>query len=231
MHDTATRKGVCNRAGAGRPRNDRWDRRIPHVARPSHDAAHPVHVTMRAVRGLPSLRSHILARAIGVAFHGAKRRGRRVAQFTIQENHLHLIVEADDRRALLRDLRGVAIAIAKRVARALRRRGPIFADRYHLRALPDPRSVRSALLYVLLNHKKHGIDETDIDPMSSARWFTGWSRRQPEPTTPSPVVPPRTALLATEWLEHGPISPSAFPRNSKLSARDLAKMMKPGWVP
>src|SRR5512134_2065696 len=143
------RKGVRNRAGAGRPQRGRWERRMPHVARGSHDRAHPVHVTMRAVKYLPSLRSFALARAIAMAFHGAKARGRRVTHFTIQENHLHLIVEADDRASLLRDIRGVAISIAKRLNGVLHR-GRIFDDRYHMRALPDPRSVRSALVYVLM---------------------------------------------------------------------------------
>src|SRR5215207_8100567 len=154
-----------NAPGAGRPRLAKWQRRMPHVARAEHDGNHPVHVTMRARRYMPSLRGFVIAREIGRALHGAKVRGRGVAHFSIQETHLHLIFEATDREALMRNIRGVAITLAKAVNRALRQRGNVFSDRYHSNALSEPHSVRSALVYVLMNHKKHGIDEADIDPM------------------------------------------------------------------
>lgn len=72
---------------------------MPHKRRPAHDPACPIHVTMRAVRGLCSLRSFHIAGAIGRGFRRAKDRGRGVAQFAIQETHLHLIFEAPDRIA------------------------------------------------------------------------------------------------------------------------------------
>ena len=224
MTDAAARKGFSNSRGAGRPPARLTWKKVQHVARPAHDACHPVHVTMRAVRGLDSLRGFPVARAIGLAFHGAKRRGRRVVQFTIQDNHLHLIFEGDDRRSLMRDIRGVAIAIAKRVNRALRRKGQVFDDRYHQRALTEPRTVRATLVYVLMNHKKHGVPGPDIDPMSSARWFDGWRVRQAPPTTPSPVTAPRTKLAATSWRKSGLIDPTARPKSAPLTAEDIASM-------
>ena len=69
---------------------------------------------------------------------------------------IHLIVEASDRVALSRGVQGLCIRLARAVNRACGRRGPVFADRYHARALKTPRSVRFALRYVLLNAHKHG---------------------------------------------------------------------------
>jgi len=223
---TMVTKRPPNRKGAGRPRLPKWERRIEHIARPAHEGGNPVHVTMRAEKYLPSLRGHVVAREIGRALHGAKRRERGVAQFSIQENHLHLIFEAADKATLLRNVRGVAIALAKAINRALRRDGRVFADRYHANALSEPQSVRSALVYVLMNHKKHGIDDADVDPMSSARWFDGWRHRQPRPSTPAPVSPPVTRLLSTDWRSCGLIRLSDMPRNSKPGPRDLAEMMR-----
>ena len=45
------------RAGAGRPRKPERRRAfVAHVARPVHKKRHPVHVTLRAKKGLPSFR-------------------------------------------------------------------------------------------------------------------------------------------------------------------------------
>jgi hypothetical protein len=176
---------------------------------------------MRAVRGLPSLRSHHLARAIGQAFHAAKKRGRVITQFTVQADHLHLIVEAGDRVALMRLARGMLIAFAKRINRVLRRRGAVFADRYHTRPAITPAGMRSLLVYVMMNHKKHVSSSDDIDALSSARWFDGWSTPVPAPTTPSPVSPSRTELGALAWRALGLISPREGPR-SKYEATVIA---------
>lgn len=205
---------------------------MPHKRRPAHDPACPVHVTVRAVRGLRSLRSLDIARELGRAFHRARRRGRGVAQFSIQDTHLHLIFEAPDRQALMRNVRGVAISIAKAVNRATGRQGKVFDDRYHLTQLFEPRSVRAALVYVLMNHKKHGMDELDIDPRSSARWFDGFRTRLPEPTSPSPVSTPTTELLRSEWRSCGLIRIDDCPRNCGPGPRGLAEMLRhsvPQW--
>ena len=130
------------RAGAGRKRTA--DRRpgVPHRTRPVHVPTHPVHVTLRstsAVRCLRSARAFpAVRRALAVASHA----GFRILHFSVQDDHLHLIVEADDRRALGRGLRGLAIRVARAVNRALGRRGRVWDERYHARALTTPRAMR-----------------------------------------------------------------------------------------
>ena len=103
----------------------------------------------------------------------------------MQADHLHLLVEATDSRALSRGIQGFAIRAAKAVNRTLRRRGTVWADRFHARALRTPREVRHALVYVLTNLRKHMPGARGIDPRSSAPWFVGWKtgmiRSRPPP--------------------------------------------------
>ncbi|MFZ5889691.1 MAG: hypothetical protein ACOY0T_01370 [Myxococcota bacterium] len=102
--------------------------------------------------------------------------GFRVCIFSVQSNHLHLIVEAATHRALIEGMRGVSIRIARRLNRLLGRRGQLFAERWHGHALTSPREVRHAIVYVLANAYKHGAREAGlIDPFSSAPFFTGYS--------------------------------------------------------
>ena len=70
-------------------------------------------------------------------------------------NHVHLLVEADDKNALSSGMRSFNTRLAQGVNRALRRTGSVVAGRFHSRALKQPPEVRNVLVYVLLNWQKH----------------------------------------------------------------------------
>ena len=139
------------------------------------------------------------------------RGGLRILQFSVQRDHLHLIIEAEDGRALSRGIQGLAIRLAKAVNRILGRRGRVWGDRYHVRTLKTPREVRNALVYVLMNSRKHLPGIRGLDPCSSAVWFSGWRSRIPAEPTRSPVVAARTWLAAVGWRLHGLIGEEEAP--------------------
>jgi REP element-mobilizing transposase RayT len=143
-----------------------------------------------------------------------------VVEFSIQDNHLHFIVEAngpDAHRELRSGVSGLVIAFAKRLNMMLRRRGKVWGDRWHGRELGSPREVRNALVYVFRNVAHHGTrmcGDGAIDPLSSAARFTGWTHPLDwalwfGDDGPWPDTPPRTWLLGTGWSTHGggPIDP------------------------
>jgi len=196
------------RKGAGRkPNAERAG--VSHLCRPSLKARHPVHVTMRLRAGLPSLRHKPLAGLVLSSFHAAKERfGTRLVHFSVQSNHVHLLVEADGHRALSRAMQGLATRLAKRLNRRLDHRGSVFADRYHARALTTPLEVRRALIYVLHNHRRHAGTpgrRSGFDPLSTAPYFDGFVPGivRPPSTAPPPVAQPRTWLLRIGWRRHG----------------------------
>ncbi len=129
-----------------------------------------------------------------------------MVHFSVQGDHVHLIVEAHDKAALSSGLRGLSIRAARALNRGAGRSGPVWADRYHARALSTPREVRHALCYVLHNSRKHCRQVHSLDPCSSARWFDGWRGHDPLfdfAVDPPPVARPRTWLLTTGWRRHG----------------------------
>jgi len=191
------------RAGAGRKPAPGHRPGVPHNKRPLHHAGHPVHVTIRTGPTIGCLRATHVFPGVRSALAASSRRGFRVVHFSVQDDHLHLIVEADDRAALARGVRGLAIRVARAVNRALGRRGAVCADRYHARALTSPRAVRHALIYVLLNRRKHRARERGLDPCSSAPWFRGWRNAVATSPGPPPVVAARTWLAAVGWRRHG----------------------------
>jgi REP element-mobilizing transposase RayT len=205
------------RAGAGRPRGSRP--LVYHIRREELHRDHPVHVTLRVRRDVGSLRRRTFVAAFRKTLCPAcERRDFRIAQFSIQRDHIHLIAEADDKHALGRGMKSIAARLARLVNRLSRRSGPVLLGRYHVRALRTPREVRNALAYVLLNARKHFTQRhgcappVKLDEASSAAWFDGWRRSlQPISKEPPPVVRASTWLLRVGWRRHGLIDPAEVP--------------------
>ncbi len=210
------------RRGAGRPRKSERQRTfVAHVARPVHKKRHPVHVTLRAKKGLPSFRQQTIQQMLqGVLARQLVRRYRddfQVVHFSIQSNHLHVIVEATDKRTMRSGVSGLVIAFAKRLNALLGRlTGKVWGSRYHARDLKTPAEVRSALVYVLQNFRKHGAVTYGgpiVDHRSSAPRFDGW--RLPVVSLPTriPWQPrrARTWLLDEGWRIRGLLHPAELP--------------------
>ena len=222
------------RAGAGRPaKGPRPSER--HERRPALRASQPVHVVLRTVAGFGSLRRRHAYQAIREAtIAAAKHEGFRIVHVSIQGTHLHLIVEASDRMTLARGVQGFEISAAKHLNRMTstasggRRKGKVFADRYHATILATPRQVRNTLAYVLNNWRRHREDRRGVaaawqmDPFSSGAVFDGWKEREHHPFVP-PLPPtyralivwcPKSWLLTTGWRRHGLISQWEVPKGN-----------------
>jgi REP element-mobilizing transposase RayT len=138
-----------------------------------------VHVTLRLRGGLPTLRQKRTYRAIYHAFvAGCRRDGFRLVHYSVQRNHLHLLVEASGSEALARAMQGLCVRLARRLNSVFGRTGTLFADRYYCRSLGSPREVRNALRYVPRNARRHHCRgfwfDGWLDPYSSGVWFDGW---------------------------------------------------------
>jgi REP element-mobilizing transposase RayT len=180
-------------------------------------------VTLKVEVGLWNLRGSRVYRAIHHALcSGNLRAGFRLVEYSVQQNHLHLIPEAKDTVALSRGIQGLAIRLARALNRVIHRTGRVFADRHRSRLLRNPLDARNTLRYVLNNARRHvrraNRNHTRwLDPCSSAPWFRGWSipagvpdfaadqRHRRLLELGSAGVRPRTTLLAWAWKRAGPI--------------------------
>jgi REP element-mobilizing transposase RayT len=227
------------RAGAGRkPKGARAGE--SHGARPKFKPYHGLHVVMRVVPEVRSLRRRKMYQAIREATIAAARSERlRIVHVSLQRSHVHLIVEAENAEMLARGKQGFAISAARHVNRVLgegegegesqgerRRRGKVFAGRYHVEVIKSPTQARHTLAYVMNNWRKHGEDREGlpstwlVDPFSSAVAFPDWLELQGQPWMwkmretydPLVVFRPRTWLLAEGWKRAGgPISAHDVP--------------------
>lgn len=178
------------RAGAGRKMQVPGRENVAHHVREQHKRAQPVHVVLRS--RVRSLRSQFLFPTVRRALARANRAREdfRLLHFSVQADHLHLIVEAESQRALSRGMQGLAVRIARNVNRLIFRRGSLWTGRYYGRALARPRAFKNALSYVLNNFRKHGeVVCGELDPCSSSIYDL--RRAAPERV---PISPPKTWL-------------------------------------
>jgi putative transposase len=206
------------REGAG-PKRRAPRELVAHRPRQGFRGAFPVHVTLRLADGLPSLRKRATYRVLVAALgRGSERFGMCLVHWSVMGNHMHLMVEAADERALSRGMQGLAVRIARALNRWWQRTGRVFADRYHAHVLRSPTVVRRALFYILQNARRHRIETAGADPCSSGPWFDGWLPGQlRERSERSAVERPtwlrtaRTWLLARGWRRLGLLDVHARP--------------------
>lgn len=191
---------------------------VPHAPRPPLSASFPVHVTLKAKPHVATLRHRrpfgAIHRALVVA---CDRFAMRVVHFSVQRDHIHLLVEAKDQEALRRGMQGLAIRVAKGLNKVLGLAGKVFADRYHMRILRTPLEVKRVVAYIVNNAVRHGHGfgvrggRPAVDPFSSAvycRVFRTPVWKPPPTPGPQPVAAPRTWLLREGWWRrHGYLKP------------------------
>lgn len=211
------------RKGAGRPRKEgrasEW-----HKTRAEVNRRHPQHVTLRVLGEVGHLRKRFIWRAIRTALlRTAARTDFGIVHMSVQGNHIHLVCEANNKDALSSGVKGFEISAAKHINSELgvgkrRRKGQVFADRYHVRAMSSIRQTRNCVSYVLNNWRHHNgergpaLFDGKLDPYSSAIWFPLWKERTtptihiPAGYEPPPVTRPTTWLLREGLKRAPPIS-------------------------
>jgi REP element-mobilizing transposase RayT len=184
--------------------------RAPHTVRPALSGRDPIHVVLRVHGDLGNLRKRHMYKALREATIAVAKRelnyaedgAFRIVHISIQHNHVHLLVEAETKRALSRGMQCFQISAAKHLNRAVsvksiargtpkfreamanRRRGTVFPDRYHEEIITTPKQARHTLAYVLNNWRKHKEDrhefarDWNVDPYSTGALFDGWKERE-----------------------------------------------------
>ena len=229
------------RKGAGRkPMHGRAG--SSHKKRDEVDDQDLMHVTRRTVSDVGNLRRREMYKAVRAATITAastaeRREQFRISHVSIQRDHIHMLVEAQSAEALANGMQGFQISVARHINTALRvggrrRRGSVFADRYHVVVIQSPRHARHTLAYVLGNWRKHGEDRWGlarswwVDPFSSAVSFTGWKELEGQPPWTIRadyerlvVSEPRSWLQRIGWRQHGAISIYEVPGPPAAEAR------------
>ena len=136
--------------GGRRPNSGRkrlQSKGVAHRIREHVNHRTPMHINFKfrkAIRNKDCLK--LLKRAI----LNSRRHGLRVIHFSLQHNHIHLIVEAETNHILTRAMRSLTVTFAKGL-----KQGRVQIERYHLHVLKSIRETRNVIHYVVFNKQKH----------------------------------------------------------------------------
>ena len=139
------------------------------------------HVTIKLNAGLPSLRKGEALAVVLAAMERVNQGGViRIVEFSIQSNHVHLIVEAGNSADLSSGMASLNTGLGMRLNRIWNRigEGSVFKERFHMVVVATPTQMRNTLNYVLRNDVHHELGLGKLDPCSSAPSFGGWCELQ-----------------------------------------------------
>lgn len=150
------------RPGSGRKRLH--SKGVSHREREQVTGRTPVHINFKY---RVTIKNKAALKLLKKAIMNGRRHGLRVLHFSLQYNHIHLIIEADNNDILTRGMRSITVTFAKGL-----NQGRIQLERYHLHVLKTITETKNAIRYVLFNKQKHekGTYST-IDEYTS---FPGW---------------------------------------------------------
>jgi REP element-mobilizing transposase RayT len=107
-----------------------------------------------------NLRSRRCFSALAQSFAAASNQfGFRLVHYSVQGNHIHFLVEAEDKRALSRGMQGLTIRMARALNRVMNnRKGKVFSDRYQCDQVKGGAIQR--LKRLRDNNQNHEAEET-----------------------------------------------------------------------
>ncbi len=159
------------RKGAGRKKLSKHQ---SHRVRETFSRRMPVHVTMKMAKDVRGLRGRRMYKAVEAAlWAAAPNEDGLLCDFSVQNDHLHLVMDAANSKAMSSAVRGVAIRVAKAINRLCERNGRVFDDRYHARVLRTPTEVRRVRHYVRDNFRKHLRERLQTErTQAQAAWIS-----------------------------------------------------------
>jgi len=139
------------RPGCGRKR--KHSKGVAHRVREGVNHRTPLHINFKYKT---FIRNKICLRLLKRAILNSRKHGLRIIHFSLQHNHVHLIVESDTNQQLTKGMRSLTVTFAKGLDQ-----GRVQIERYHLHVLRSLRETKNAVQYVLFNSQKHGRKVVD----------------------------------------------------------------------
>lgn len=165
MNKKSKQLSLINRSGAGRPA--RVDRGIRHIAREIIKKKTALHLTIKVRANKADIKSKVVLKALHHAIKRARLKNLKIIHYTLEYNHVHLLVEASGNQVLHAGMQALGISLSKAINRIKYCSGGVYKHRYHLRKINSLRDYKNVLNYILSNGIKHKRTSSALDPYNS----------------------------------------------------------------
>ena len=162
---TNTQLSLINIKRAGRPA--KVDKGIRHTKRLTFTKPSAFHLTIKVKDNKADIKNKRILKCLHHAIKRARFQGLRILHYTLEYNHVHLVIESTHHSELHKGMQAFGISFAKQINKYKRLKGTVYKHRYHQRILKTKREFKHAILYVFRNGIKHKRATSKIDPFNS----------------------------------------------------------------
>lgn len=147
------KKTLLNIKGAGR--KALHDKGIRHTERETIKKLSSLHLTIKIERNKAGLKNKTVLALLHKAIMKARKIGLGIIHYTLEYDHVHLLVEASDNEILGKGMQSFGICFSKGINKYKTQKGQVYKTRYHLRVLKTFREIKNVLNYIFGNAVKH----------------------------------------------------------------------------
>lgn len=171
------KKTLYNIKGAGRPTIH--DRGIRHIARDEIKRLTALHLTIKIKKDKSSLRNKQVLKILHSSIKKARRLGLRILHYTLEYDHVHFLVEADNNEILGKGMQSFGISFSKGINKMKALKGQVFKNRYHFRKLKTSAEIKNVINYIMGNSIKHKNAFSIVSPYNSLVVMEDFSKLYP----------------------------------------------------
>lgn len=152
---------------AGRPA--KHDKAIRHIERPIFYKTRSFMITIKVKKNKAEIRNKTVLSLLKRAIMNARRQGLKVIHFTLEYDHAHFLIEADNHIILAKGMQSLGVTLAKAINKARKQSGTVYKNRYHFNRITTPRQLRNVMNYIFTNGRKHGRTKDIITSFNSIK--------------------------------------------------------------
>lgn len=160
------KKTLFNIKGAGRPAIH--DRGIRHIARDQLKRKTSLHLTIKIEKTKAGLKNKDILKQLHTSIKKARIIGLRVIHYTLEFDHIHLLVEVDNKEQLGKGMQSFGISFSKGINKIKSLSGRVFKTRYHFRKLKTKQEIKNVIHYILGNSIKHTQKGSILSPYNTS---------------------------------------------------------------
>lgn len=148
-----TQLTLINLKRAGRPAIH--DKGIRHISRPKVFRPTPLHLTIKVRSNKADIQNKIILKSLHRAIIRARLKGLKIIHYSLEYNHVHLLVEAKNNLVLHKGMQAFGITFSKAINKFKKVKGAVYKHRYHFRQISGHRDLKNVLNYIFHNGVKH----------------------------------------------------------------------------
>lgn len=160
-----TQLSLLNPKRAGRPSTK--DIGIRHTKRLVFNLPSAFHITIKVRDNKADIKNKRILQSLHHAIKRARLQGVRVLHFTLEYNHVHLVIESSNHKELHKGMQAFGISLAKKINKLKNLKGTVYKNRYHQKLLKSRSEFKNAVQYVFGNGVKHKRASSKLDPFNS----------------------------------------------------------------